>query len=103
MNNKLREIFEKENKHISEKEFPMFLSVKYIHWLENKIIKMEEGISKVEEKFDVIIKNEILGNSSKIMSMEEIANFNLCALSCAKKCKKDGKEHTKGMFTVKLI
>ena len=36
---KLRQQFEEEYKNIPKSEFPMFLSVKYIHWLENKIIK----------------------------------------------------------------
>lgn len=51
--------------------------------------------------FEVIVTNEILGNSSRIMSMEQLEKYNVCALACAKKAAKDGKEHTWGMWTVR--
>jgi hypothetical protein len=37
----LREQFEKEHKNIPKREFPMFLSIKYIQWLEKRINKMK--------------------------------------------------------------
>ena len=51
--------------------------------------------------FEVIITNEILGNSRHIMSMAQIARFNKCALACAKEAAKDGKSHSMGMWTVR--
>ncbi len=51
--------------------------------------------------FEVIITNEILGNSRRIMSMQELEKFSVCALTCAKAAVKDGKAHSMGMWTVK--
>lgn len=53
--------------------------------------------------YEVEIKSEILGNSKKVMSMEEIKNFNHCAALCAKASKMDGKAHTMGIWTVRKI
>ena len=33
--------------------------------------------------FEVCVKNEILGDSKRIMSMEQLMTYNLCALACA--------------------
>lgn len=38
----LREQFKKEHKWIDSKEQPMFMSVKYVHWLEAKIKQLQE-------------------------------------------------------------
>ncbi len=51
--------------------------------------------------FEVIVTNEILGNSRQIMSMEQLEHYNICALACARKARRDGKEHTIGMWTVR--
>lgn len=51
--------------------------------------------------FEVIVANEILGNSRQIMSMAQIENYNKCALICAIKAARDGESHTMGMWTVK--
>jgi hypothetical protein len=53
--------------------------------------------------FEVIVVNEILGNSSHIMSMKQIRNFNLCALACAVSAERDGKPHSIGMWTVRPL
>jgi len=51
--------------------------------------------------FDVIVTNDILGNSCHTMSMMDISKFNICAKMCAELCVKDGKEHSMGMWTVR--
>lgn len=51
--------------------------------------------------FEVIVTNEILGNSRHIMSMAQIERFNKCALACAKAAAQDGKPHSMGMWTVR--
>lgn len=53
--------------------------------------------------FEVIVKSEIFGNSHRIMSMEQLRTYNVCALACAKEAAIDGKPHTWGMWTVKPI
>ena len=53
--------------------------------------------------FEVVITNEILGNASFIMSMEQLKRFNLCAWACAKESLKDSQPHTMGMWTVKPL
>lgn len=53
--------------------------------------------------FEVCVKNEILGNSRRIMSMEQLMKYNVCALACAKEALKDGKSHTWGMWTVSPV
>ena len=57
----------------------------------------------MEELYEIKIKNEILGNSKRVMSMGEIEKFNVCAALCAKASKMDGKAHTMGMWTVRKI
>ena len=52
------------------------------------------------KRYVVVVKNEILGNSTHLMTMEEIKNFNLCAYKLAKMAEKDETEHTEGMWTV---
>lgn len=52
--------------------------------------------------FEVIVTNSILGNSRRVMSMQELEKFNVCALACAKAAAQDGKSHSMGMWTVKL-
>lgn len=37
----LREEFEKEHNWVDKKEQPMFMSVKYIHWLEAKVKQLQ--------------------------------------------------------------
>jgi len=54
-------------------------------------------------KFEVIVTNEILGNSTRLMSMEQLNDYNVCARACAKKAEKDGKPHTYGMWTVRPL
>ena len=54
-------------------------------------------------KFEVSVNNKILGNSTQMMSMEEIANYNLCAFRCAQMAAIDGKPHTDGMWTVRCV
>ena len=51
--------------------------------------------------FEVIVTNAILGSSRRIMSMEQLEQFNVCALACAKAVARDGKPHTMGMWTVR--
>jgi len=41
----LREQFEKEYNWVDKKEQPMFMSVKYIHWLEAKIKQLQNTSS----------------------------------------------------------
>lgn len=53
--------------------------------------------------FEVTVTNEILGNSKRIMSMEQLMTYNVCALACAKEAAKDGKSHTWGMWTVSPV
>lgn len=53
--------------------------------------------------FEVIVKSEIFGNSHRIMSMEQLMTYNVCALACAKEAAIDGKPHTLGMWTVKPL
>lgn len=55
------------------------------------------------DRFKVSIKNEILGDSERIMTLDEISNFNKCALMCAERSKETGKPHTIGMWTVEKI
>jgi hypothetical protein len=54
-------------------------------------------------KYKVEIKNEFLGNSTKIMTMKQLATFNLVAKELAVKSSFDGKPHTSGMWTVTAI
>jgi len=64
-------------------------------------------MTKVDSQLDcsvsyvVEVKNEILGNSTKTMTKEQIKRFNLCALQLSDKVDADGKSHTNGMWTVK--
>lgn len=56
----------------------------------------------VMQKFHIIIKNEILGDSSRDMTMEQIKNFNLVVFSLAKKAAgSPGQYFTSGMWTVR--
>lgn len=41
----LKEEFEKEFNWIDKKEHPMFISVKYVHWLEDKIKQLQNTLS----------------------------------------------------------
>ena len=52
------------------------------------------------KRYVVLVKNEILGNSTHLMTMEEIKNFNLCAYQLARKAENDNMDHTDGMWTV---
>lgn len=51
--------------------------------------------------YEVIVTNEILGNSVRVMTKKDIARFNLCALALSDKVDVDGQAHTDGMWTVK--
>jgi len=52
----------------------------------------------------VIVTNEILGNSRREMTLDQIKKFNICAYRLAvKSAKNDGKEYSDGMWTVKEI
>ena len=53
-------------------------------------------------QFKVKVKNKILGNSERVMSLDEIRNFNVCAYRCALAAKEKG-THTIGMWTVEKI
>lgn len=56
----------------------------------------------MEQIFEVNITNEILGDSSRKMTMEQISKFNLCALALAKKALKEpGKHFNDGMWSVR--
>lgn len=55
----------------------------------------------MSEKFIVIITNEILGNRERVMTYDEIKNYNVAAKLCADKVREFGKPHTIGMWTVK--
>lgn len=56
----------------------------------------------MEQIFEVNITNEILGDSSRKMTMEQISKFNLCALALAKKALKEpGKYFNDGMWSVR--
>lgn len=55
------------------------------------------------DKFKVTIKNEILGDSESIKTMEEIKKFNVCALMCAEKSQETVKPCSIGMWTVEII
>ena len=55
------------------------------------------------QKFIVIVKNEILGNSRHEMTLNQIEKFNLCAYRLAiKSAKNDGQEYSDGMWTVRV-
>ncbi len=54
-------------------------------------------------KYRVIVTNDILGNSERIMSRDELQTYNLVVRSLANKVDKDGKSHSDGMWTVKLL
>ena len=60
------------------------------------------GKEKMKE-FEVIIRNEILGDSSETMSLEQIKQFNICAYILAVRAERDGQEHTMGMWTVRPL
>jgi hypothetical protein len=54
------------------------------------------------QKFIVIVKNEILGNSRHEMTLDQIKEFNICAYRLAiKSAENGGQEYTDGMWTVK--
>ena len=53
--------------------------------------------------FEVTVKNEILGDSKRIMSMDQLMTYNVCALACAKAAAQDGKAHSMGMWTVSPV
>lgn len=53
------------------------------------------------QKFEVEIKNEILGDSKHVMGLDQIARFNLVAKELAIQCANDGQEHSSGMWTVR--
>jgi hypothetical protein len=54
------------------------------------------------QKFIVIVTNEILGNSRREMTLDEIRKFNLCAYRLAvKSAKNNGQEYSDGMWTVR--
>ena len=55
------------------------------------------------KEFEVIIRNEILGDDKTIMSLEQIKNFNTCAYILAIRAEIDGQEHTMGMWTVRPL
>ena len=52
------------------------------------------------KKFIVKVENEILGNSEKIMTLDQIKGFNLVAYGLAVDVASDGKSRTSGMWTV---
>lgn len=52
-------------------------------------------------RFEVEINNEILGDSKHFMSLNQISQFNLVAMNLAKRCARDGNEHSSGMWTVR--
>ena len=52
-------------------------------------------------EYKVIVTNDILGNSERIMTWEELQTYNVVARSLARKVDKDGKPHSDGMWTVK--
>lgn len=54
----------------------------------------------MSKTFKVTITNDILGNSTKTMTLEQIKRFNVVAHLLALKCMDDGKEHSSGMWTV---
>jgi hypothetical protein len=54
-----------------------------------------------DQEFEVIVINQILGNSRRVLTLKEIKAYNLCAYQCALKASKDGGSHTEGMWTVK--
>jgi len=56
-----------------------------------------------EQQFLVIVTNEILGNSEKRMTMEEIENYNLVAFTLAQQVEIDGEKRSSGMWTVKPV
>jgi len=51
--------------------------------------------------FEVRVENDILGNSSHVMTLAEIKRFNLCAFECAKKVMRCGGEQRSGMWIVR--
>ena len=56
----------------------------------------------VMQKFIVTVTNEILGNSRREMTLDQIKKFNLCAyLLAVKSAKNDGQEYSDGMWTVR--
>lgn len=54
-------------------------------------------------RFKVTIKNEILGDSERIMTLNQIKNFNVGAYWLAQKSIKTGKSETDGMWTLIAI
>lgn len=57
----------------------------------------------MEDVFRVVVKNKILGDHTNIMTMEQIASFNVVALMLAKRCVVHGGSHTEGMWTVERV
>jgi hypothetical protein len=54
-------------------------------------------------RYEVIITNDIIGNSSHTATMEQISKFNLVVKALATQCLADGKEHSHGMWTVRPV
>jgi len=55
------------------------------------------------KKVKITIKNEILGNSEKIMPFDEVKDYNICAYICAVRAINFGGKHSMGMWTVEKI
>jgi len=57
---------------------------------------------KKPTKLKITIENEILGNSEKIMSFDEVKDYNMCAYICAVQAINFGGKHSMGMWTVEV-
>lgn len=54
------------------------------------------------KKYLVIVRNELLGTSRRVMTLDQIWEFNLCAYRLAVKSSKNGgQEYCDGMWTVR--
>ena len=55
----------------------------------------------LEQEFEVIVTNNILGNTTHVRTLTDIKSFNVVAYKCALKAAQDGQSHTDGMWTVR--
>ncbi len=86
---------------VAEKDEPKPMS--WYEAMEKGWIKCITALSGGFMDFEVSVKNKIFGDSTRIMSMEQIMYCNMCALSCAHEAARTGKPSTCGMWTVSPI
>lgn len=57
----------------------------------------------MEEKYLVTVTNEILGNSQRVMTKDQLRNFNQVTYRLSKIADVEGGEQTSGMWSVKKL